>query len=80
MQNPKVAKIMNNILANIFRKRDMPVEGDLLDEDYFEPQSDAGQMQQMMSTMQGATSNDSGVPMSGQEQNVRQQTFKPRSV
>ena len=40
----------------------------------------SGQMQQMMKSMGGAASNDSGVPMSGQEQGVRQETFKPRAV
>jgi hypothetical protein len=29
---------MNVILANILRNRNMPVEGDMLDEDYFEPE------------------------------------------
>ena len=78
VNNPKVTKILNHILANILRNRDMPIEGDMLDEDYFEPNGDAGNIQQIMKTMGGAASNDSGVPMSPQEQGVRQKTFKPK--
>ena len=80
MKNPKTAKIMNKILANIFRNRDMPVEADMLDEDYFEPETEAGGIDQIMKTMSGAASNDSGVPMSGAEQGVRQSTYKPRGM
>jgi hypothetical protein len=77
VNNPKTAKIMNVILANILRNRNMPVEGDMLDEDYFEPESEEGKVNQLMKTMGGA-SNQNGVEMSGQEKGVRQRTFKPR--
>ena len=77
VNNPKTAKIMNVILANILRNRNMPIEGDMLDEDYFEPESEEGKVNQLMKTMGGA-SNQNGVEMSGQEKGVRQRTFKPR--
>ncbi len=76
IKNPKAAKIMNRVLANIFRNRDMPVEADMLDEEYFEPESEEGKIK-MLSDMMGA-SNEKGVPMSGQEKSVRRQTFKPK--
>jgi hypothetical protein len=79
IKNPKTAKIVNNLLANIFRNRNMPVEADLLDEDYFEPESDEGKVNQLMQTMGGA-SNEQGIPMSDQEKSVRQSTFKPRMI
>jgi len=69
--NPQTAKVVNKLLANIFRNRNMPVEAGLLDEDYFEPQSEAGSIQQIMKTVSGA-SNQNDVPMSGQESAVRQ--------
>ena len=80
LKNPNTPKIMNKIFANIFRNRDMPVEADLLDEKYFEPESEEGKVNQLMKTMSGATSNDSGVPMSQAEQGVRQSTYKPRGM
>ena len=74
VKNPKVAKIMNHILADYLRDMDMPYEGDMLDEDYFEPESETGQINQIMKTMGGA-SNEQGVPMSAPEQGVRERAM-----
>jgi hypothetical protein len=79
IKNPKTAKAQNSILANIFRNRNMPLDADLLDEEFFEPESESGQVNQLMQTMQGK-SNQNGVEMSGQEKSVRKQTFKPKVV
>jgi len=76
--NPQTTKVVNKLLANIFRNRNMPVEADLLDEDYFEPQSEAGSIQQIMKTVSGA-SNQNDVPMSGQESSVRQKQISGMS-
>ena len=79
VNNPNTPKIINKILANIFRNRDMPVESELLDEDYFEPQGDAANMQQIMKNFGGA-SNEQGIPMSQQEQSVRKIINTPRGM
>ena len=79
VNNPNTPKIINKILANIFRNRDMPVESELLDEDYFEPQGDAANMQQIMKNFGGA-SNEQGIPMSQQEQSVRKTINTPRGM
>ncbi len=80
MNNPKTAAVVNKLLANILRNRDMPIEGAQLDEDYFEPQGDAGMMQMLNGGMAGAKSNQNGVGMSAPERSVRGNTFKPRGL
>jgi hypothetical protein len=76
VQNPGVAKIQNILLGNIFRNRNMPQEAKLLDEEYFEPGSDAGNMQMLKRIMgQKMASNEKGIQMSPQEQSVRQLTY-----
>jgi len=72
MQNPNVPKILNTIWGNILRNRDMPKEAAMFDEDFFEPQSDAGNLNMMQRMLQGGMPNNQNqLPMSGQEQSVR---------
>ena len=56
------------------------LHGPDFDEDYFEPSSDAGNMQMLNRMMGNVPSNQGGVPMSGQEKSVRRGTFQPRVV
>jgi len=75
VQNPNTPKILNVLWGNILRNRDMPKEAALFDEDYFEPGSDAGNLQ-ILNRMSGTTpSNQHGVEMSGQEKSVRESTY-----
>jgi hypothetical protein len=79
IQNPGVPKIMNKLLANIFRNRNMPMEANMLDEDFFDPQSDAGNVQMLKKIMgKPMASNEQGIQMSNNEQSVRQSTFDRR--
>ena len=80
VQNPNTPKVMNVIMANILRNRDMPEAAELFDESFFEAKSDAGNLQMLNKMMGDSPSNQSGVPMSGQEKSTRQSTFKPRVV
>jgi hypothetical protein len=77
IQNPNTPKIMNILLGNIMRNRNMPQEAKLLDEDYFEPSSDAGNIQMLKRIMGkgNMASNEKGLPMSNEEKGVRQLTF-----
>lgn len=70
--NPNTPKIMNRLLANILRNRDKPeyVKEMQLDEDYFEPGSESGEMQ-VLNRMRGGASNQNGIPMSTPEKSVR---------
>ena len=70
--NPNVPKILNVFLQNILRNRNMPQQAALLDEDYFEPQSDAGNMK-MLDRMMGGNvpSNQANLPMTTPEKGVR---------
>lgn len=74
IQNPNKAKIMNEVIKNIFRNRDWPELTELLDEKFYEPTSDAGNVQ-MMNRVSGA-SNEQGVKMTPQEGNVRMMANK----
>ena len=78
--NPNTPKLLNVFIQNILRNRDMPREAEMLDEDYFEPQGEAGEMQMMQRMLQGkqAPQNEKGLPMSATEKGLRQKTFKPR--
>jgi len=58
----------------------MPEAAELFDESFFEAKSDAGNLQMLNKMMGDSPSNQSGVPMSGQEKSTRQSTFKPRVV
>ena len=71
VKNPNAPKIMNVILKNIFRNRDWPELAEMLDEKFYEPSSDSGEVQ-MMKRMSGP-SNDAGVQMSQEEVSVREQ-------
>jgi len=71
VQNPNTAKVLNILMANILRNRDMPKEAKLFDEDFYEPNSDAGEMQMMKKMLGNTPSNQNNVPMSGQEKGVR---------
>ncbi|MCP4262815.1 MAG: hypothetical protein GY774_35700 [Planctomycetes bacterium] len=70
--NPKTPAILNRILQNVFRNRDWEELAEMLDEDYFEPQGEAGNMQ-MINRMIGGepNSNQNQVPMSGREKLTR---------
>lgn len=78
IQNPGVSRLINIILANIFRNREWPelVPGLGLDEEFYEPSSNAGNMQ-MLNRMigPGAVSNQNNLRMTGPERNVRQLTY-----
>jgi hypothetical protein len=68
--NPNTAKVMNMILGNILRNRGWDKAAELFDESYYEPSSEAGNVQ-MLNRMAGATSNDTGIEMSQQEKQTR---------
>lgn len=74
VKNPNAPKIMNVILANIFRNRDWPELAEMLDEKFYEPSSDSGEVQ-MMKHMGGA-SNEHGIEMSAPERSVRASTME----
>jgi len=73
--NPNAPKIMNALWKNILRNRDMTDEAAMFDEDYFEPQGAAGEIQMMNRASTGSASNEQGIPQSSQEQAVRQGQF-----
>lgn len=70
VKNPQAPKIMNVILRNIFRNRNWPELADMLDEKFYEPSSDAGELQ-MMQRIAGP-SNEQGIEMSPTESSVRE--------
>jgi len=88
MQNPNVPKIMNVIWGNILRNRNMPKEAGFFDENFFEPASEAGNMQMLRRMLGGGAmggggqvpQNQNALPMSGQEQSVRRGTHQPRGM
>lgn len=81
INNPNTMKILNALWANILRNRDMPQEAAAFDEQYFEPGTEAGQMQQLTQMLNGGTpNNQQGIGMSPTEQNVRQSTYPSRGV
>ena len=71
-------KIVNVLWENILRNRNMPREAAMLDEQFYEASSDSGNMQMMKRTLGEAPSNEQGIPMSGQEKNVRQIGYQGR--
>ncbi len=75
IQNPGVARVINKLIANILRNRNMPEEANLLDEDFYEPTSSAGNVQMLNRMMGRVPSNEQGLPMSNSEKNVRRLTF-----
>ena len=78
--NPKIPKILNMFLQNILRNRNWDEAADLLDEDFYEPQSDAGNMTMLNRMMGNASSNEKNIPMSGSEKGVRRLTHTPRGM
>jgi len=72
IKNPKTAKVLNALLQNIFRNRNMDEAAAVFDEEYFEPQSEAGQIKQLTDMAGGGASNEQGIPQSPKEQSVRQ--------
>lgn len=81
IQNPGTPKVMNYLIADILRNRNKPQLAKMFDEDYFEPGTDAGQMQQMMKQMTpGEPSNQNGLPMSAEETGLRKTMFQPRGL
>ena len=74
--NPNTPKILNYFLKNIYRNRGEEEAAALLDEDYFEPQSEAGNIN-MINRMLGGevASNEKGIPMSRPEKNVRMLSY-----
>ena len=78
INNPNTPKILNVLWGNILRNRNMPKEAALFDEEYFEPGSEAGQIEMMRRRVGGNTpSNQNGVPMGQPQANVREATFQP---
>lgn len=86
IQNPGVPKLINLFLQDILRQRNMPDEADMLDENYYEPTSDAGNIQMLNKMAQkpalppGKVSNQNRVQMTGKERSARQNTFTPRGL
>ncbi len=81
LNNPKAASVMNELLTNIFRNRDMPEAANRLDEEFFEPQSEEGRLERLQGRISpGATSNEKAIPMSQNERGVREATFTPRGM
>ncbi len=82
--NPNTPKIMNYLLSDILRLRNMPQLSQLFDEGYFEPSGEAGNMQMIEKMLTGGggggPSNEQGIPMSAKEQSMRQQTNEPRGL
>ena len=76
--NPGVPKILNMLLANILRNKGWPKEAAMFDEDFYEPSSDAGNMQMLDKMMGGnVPSNQNQLPMTTPEKNVRRQSYGP---
>jgi hypothetical protein len=82
VNNPNTPKILNVLWGNILRNRNMPKEAANFDESYFEPGSEAGNMQVIQKLMGGgkAPSNQNEVPMSQEEKGVRQNTYEPQGL
>ncbi|TES93498.1 MAG: hypothetical protein E3J94_01375 [Desulfobacteraceae bacterium] len=72
IQNPNVPKLQNAIIKNIYRNRNWDEElSGLLDENFYEPTSEAGNMQMLDRMMGSKASNEQGIQMSQQEKGVR---------
>jgi len=77
INNPKASKVINKLLTNIFRNRNLPVEAEFLDEDFYEPVSEAGNMKMMQRALRpGQPSNQNLLPMSTEERGVRESTYQ----
>jgi len=70
IKNPGVVKVQNRLLKHIFHLEDWEELDEMLDEKFYEPSSDAGNIQ-MIDRMRGA-SNEQGIEMSGQEAQTRE--------
>ena len=71
--NPGISKVINELLANIAMNRNKPKMAAMLDENWFEPQTEGGQMARMTNQIgAGAPSNEQGIPMSMTERSLRQ--------
>jgi len=70
IKNPGVPKVQEILLQHILSLEGWDDVGKLLDEDFYEPSSDAGNIQ-MIDRMRGA-SNEKGIEMSGQEAQTRE--------
>lgn len=79
--NPNTPKMINYFLANILRNRKRPQLAAMLDEEYFEPQGEAGNMQMIQRSLgAGTSSNEEGLSMSPTERGIRQRTYQPRGI
>jgi len=79
--NPNTAKVLNILMRNILRNRGMPEEEKLFAEEYFEPKTDAGQLERINQQIEpGSPSNQNGAAMSLIERNVRRSTYQPRGL
>jgi hypothetical protein len=80
VQNPNVPKILNVLWSNILRNREMPKEAAMFDEEYFSPDSDAGNIQMLKRLSGRVPSNQNQIAMSGAEQNIRNRTYSPAGM
>lgn len=80
INNPKTPAVVNMLLQNILRNRNMPKEAALFDEEYFEPQTEAGQLSQLEDKLGGYDNNQNGIPASTKERTVREATNSPRGM
>lgn len=83
VQNPNMPKILNVLWGNILRNRNMPKEAAMFDEEYFSPQGDVGNtmmLKRMMAQGKGQMSNQNQLPMSRNEQAVRNSTYAPQGM
>jgi len=79
--NPNTPKILNYFLSNILRNRNRPQLAQLFDEDFFEPKTDAGNMQMMQRQFgPGTPSNEQGIAMSDTERSVRNKRSETRGM
>jgi hypothetical protein len=80
IQNPNTPKMINYLIGDILRCRNQPQLATMLREDYFEPQTPAGQMQQLINPgiQPGAPSNEKDLAMSASERMTRAGRFTPR--
>jgi hypothetical protein len=76
IQNPKVPMLQNKILANVFRNRGWEELNEMLDEKYYEPTSDAGNMQMLDRMMGSSPSNEQRLEMSAPEKSVRNRAMR----
>jgi len=80
IQNPKMPALVNKFLQNILRNRNNPEAAAMLDEGFYEPKSDAGNLQVMQQMLGRTPSNQAGLDMSNEEKSTRRLTYQPRGV